>query len=364
MRHARRRLRLGPFLVALALVVFVGLGSGLAGLLFIEHRAYAQRALDQPPNAIGDASKSDEWRKVRQGLRGDVSIPNKQAGVLIQSDGENFRNVRNGPLSTAGGWLILGVIAACALFFAIRGRIKIEHGRSGRLIERFNDIERFTHWLTASSFIVLGLSGLNMLYGRYVLKPLVGPDVFAAVTRGGKFLHNYLAFAFMLGVLMMIVLWVRHNLPERNDWLWLLHGGGFFSKHSHPSASKFNAGQKLLFWLIVLGGLSSSLSGVALLFPFEFTYFAKTFAVVNLLGTSLPTDLTPLQETQLSQIWHAVVGLLMIVVVIGHIYIGTIGMEGAFDAMGSGKVDANWAREHHDLWAAEVEKRPAAAGDD
>jgi formate dehydrogenase subunit gamma len=354
----------GAFLLALALTLGVGVGSGLLGTLATKHAAFAQRALDQPPNALGDMSKSDEWRKVRQGLRGDVSIPNKQAGVLIQSDGENFRNLRNGPLSTYGSWLLLGVIAAIALFFAVRGRIRIERGRSGVTIERFNGIERFTHWMTATSFVILALSGLNMLYGRYVLKPLIGADAFAGLTQFGKFLHNYLAFAFMLGILIMLVLWVRDNLPDRHDAHWLIRAGGFFSRHSHPSARKFNAGQKLLFWLVILGGISASLSGVALLFPFEFAYFSKTFAVLNLVGAGLPTDLTPLQETQLSQVWHAIIGLLLIAVIIGHIYIGTLGMEGAFDAMGTGRVDANWAREHHDLWVAEMERRAPAGEDD
>jgi formate dehydrogenase subunit gamma len=362
MQH-RRLAGLGAFALALMVMAGIGVGSGVVGALMFHAPAFAQRALDNPPNTLGTKSQSDEWRSVRQGVQGNVSIPNKQAGVLIQSEGEAFRVARNGPLSTYGAWVLLGVIAVLALFFALRGRIKLQSGWSGMLVERFGSLERFTHWLTATSFVILGLSGLNMLYGRYVLKPVIGAEAFSWLTRVGKVGHNYLAFAFMLGVVLMFVLWVRENIPNRYDWQWLMHAGGFFSKHGHPPAKKFNAGQKMVFWLVILGGVSISLSGLALLFPFKFSFFSGTFAFLDVFGFGLPTDLTPLQETQLSQLWHAIVGLLMIALIIGHIYIGTIGMEGAFDAMGTGKVDANWAKEHHQLWAAELAQRPAGSDD-
>jgi formate dehydrogenase subunit gamma len=362
MRH-RPLASLGTFALALALMTAIALGSALVGALLLDHPAAAQRAVDTPPNTLGTKSTSDEWRSVRQGIQGSVSIPNKQAGVLVQSEGETFRAARNGPLSTYGAGVLFGVIGLLALFFALRGRIRLESGWSGRLVERFNSLERFTHWLTATSFVVLALSGLNMLYGRYLLRPVLGADAFAFLTRIGKASHNYIAFAFMVGILLMFVLWVRENLPNRHDLRWLLRAGGFFSKHDHPPAKKFNAGQKLVFWLVILGGVSISLSGVALLFPFAFHWFSGTFAFLNLFGLGLPTDLTPLQETQLSLVWHASVSLLMIALIIGHIYIGTLGMEGAFDAMGTGKVDANWAAEHHNLWAAEQSPRPAGSDD-
>ena len=354
----------GAFALALFLMLGLAVGSGVVGALVFQAPALAQRAVGQPENTLGPGSKSDEWRQVRQGIQGNVSIPNKQAGVLIQSEGENWRAFRNGPLSSGGVWVLLGIIAVLALFFAVRGRIKLESGWSGLVIERFNTIERATHWMTAVSFVILALSGLNMLYGRYVLRPVIGASAFAWLTWIGKLAHNYLAFAFMLGLVIMFVLWVRENIPNRYDWQWLKRGGGFFSKHDHPPAKKFNAGQKLIFWLVILGGVSVSLSGLALLFPFTFAWFSHTFAFLNIFGAHLPSDLTPLQDTQLSQVWHAIVGLLMIALIIAHIYIGTIGMEGAFDAMGTGKVDLNWAQEHHRLWVEETRQRSGAPGSD
>jgi formate dehydrogenase subunit gamma len=300
---------------------------------------------------------------VREGVRGQVSIPDKNAAQLVQSDGEAWRNFRNGPLPRYGAWGLGGVIIVLAAFFLLRGRIAIEHGLAGRTLTRFDGLERFGHWLLAASFIILALTGLNILYGRYVLLPVIGKEAFAALSQGGKWLHNYVAFAFMIGLALTFIVWIRHNFPTLRDVVWLAKGGGMLVKGSHPPAWKFNAGQKILFWLVMLGGLSISLSGIALMFPFQTAMFAKTFALINVLGFSYPTDLTPLQEMQYASSWHAIVALVLVGLIIAHIYIGTLGMEGAFSAMGSGEVDENWAKEHHSLWAEEeLKKENDAAG--
>ena len=325
-----------------------------------------------PGDSLGATSDTDFWREIRRGAEGQVSIPDRQAGVLIQAYGENWRNVRNGPLSLYGSWVLLGMLGLLALFFLLRGRVKIESGWSGQTIERFNGLERFTHWMTAVSFVILAITGLNLLYGRYLVATLVGREpgaapggsaiesIYGTLTLWGKFAHNYLAFPFMLGVVLMFILWVRHNIPNRYDVIWILKGGGLFSKHSHPPSKKFNAGQKIIFWTVVLTGISLSLSGVALLFPFEVTPWAKTFAILNVFGLGLPTELTAMQEMQLSQLWHSILALVVIAVIIAHIYIGSVGMQGAFAAMGSGKVDLNWAKEHHNLWVEEQQRKQAS----
>jgi formate dehydrogenase subunit gamma len=346
------------FVAVLAVTVF-GATAFPPGL---DAPAIAQEAGQVPGEAQGSASDSEFWRKLRGGTQGTVSIPDKKAGVMIQSEGELWRNWRNGPLSNLGILLLIGTIVITAAFFAVRGRIKIDSGRSGRLIERFNNLERFTHWLTAGTFIVLGITGLNIMYGRYLFGGPAGGtgdfgamhQFFAALTAYGKIAHNFLAFGFILGLILSFVLWVRHNLPNRHDLKWLALAGGLFNKDIHPPAKKFNAGQKILFWVVILGGLSMVLSGIALMFPFTFAMFSKTFVVLNVFGFGLPTDLSGVEEAQLSQLWHGLVSLIMIAIIIGHIYIGTLGMEGAFDAMGSGMVDENWAREHHGLWVAEI----------
>ena len=315
-----------------------------------------------PGDHLGTASDAEIWRAVRKGIQGNVSIPDKRAGVMIQSEGENWRAWRNGPITTGGVWGMLGTIGLLALFFVFRGRIRIEAGPSGRSIERFNEIERFAHWLTAVASFLLSLTGLNLLYGRHVILPVLGPDAFAALSLAGKYVHNYVSFAFMAGLVLMFVLWVRHNILNKHDLIWLVQLGGMFTKGVHPPAKKFNAGQKGIFWIVILGGASLAVSGVSLMFPFEFSMFEWTFGVLNVFGAELPTALTQLEEMQLSQWWHAIMALIVIAVILGHIYIGSMGMEGAFDAMGTGQVDENWAREHHSLWVAEVKGETGSGG--
>ena len=346
-----------------ALALAAALIAGPAFL--VEHGAFAQTegrdiaepsplAGNVPGGHLGAASDSQIWRALRGGAYGTVSIPDKQAGQMIQSEGDNWRARRNYYVTVGGIWALCIMTAVVALFFALRGRIRIEPGPSGRTVERFNDLERFAHWLSATSFIALALTGLNMLYGKHVLLPILGPEAFSALAQAGKYVHNYLSFAFMSGVVLMFVIWVRHNLPTKYDLQWLAKGGGLFTTGVHAPSEKFNAGQKIQFWLIVIGGVSLSLTGLALLIPFTFSMFEPTFAVLNVFGLGLPTDLTPMDEMQLSHLWHAIVALTLITVMIGHIYIGSLGMEGAFAAMGTGQVDQNWARQHHSLWVEEA----------
>ena len=167
-----------------------------------------------------------------------------------------------------------------------------------------------------------------------------------------------MAFAFMLGLVLMVVLWVRHNLWDKYDWGWIRAGGGMFSDDVHPPARKFNTGQKVVFWAVILAGASISYSGLALMFPFTMEPFAGTFAFLNNFGTELPTKLEPIQEMQLLQSWHAIVAVVLIGLIFAHIYIGSVGMEGAIDAMWTGEVDENWAREHHAAWVAELKGEP------
>jgi formate dehydrogenase subunit gamma len=352
--------RIRGILTRLFLTFLLSVSGGLHPALFptdwplTSNIAVAQTKGDVPGNTLGNKSDADFWRYIRKGGPGAVAITDKKAATLVQSEGELWRWFRNGPLSLYGAWGLLGVVALLAIFFAIRGRIRIESGFSGNSVSRFNGLERFAHWLTAMSFLVLALTGLNILYGRYVLKPLIGYEQFATLTAYGKYAHDFVGFAFMVGIGLILMIWARDNLPNKHDWIWLARGGGLFGRGVHPPARKFNAGQKIFFWFVVLTGVSLSITGICLLAPFTFAPFSATFAALNLIGLQLPTDLTPIQEIQLVHVWHSILALLMTVAIIGHIYIGSIGLEGAYSAMGSGTVDENWAREHHSLWAAEL----------
>lgn len=268
-------------------------------------------------------------------IAGRVSIPDAKAGDLIQPAGREWRDFHNRTLVWIGAVAILGMLAVLVLFYLVRGKIRLQHGWSGRTMLRFTFVERMAHWMTAGTFIVLGLSGLNLTFGRHLLLPLIGPEAFTAVSMWGKVAHNFLAFPFTLGLVLLLLLWAKDNIPNRLDLQWVLQGGGLIG-NKHPQAGRFNAGQKSVFWMTVLGGGVVAASGYVLVFPFTVTDIAGQ---------------------QLSHIVHGVLALLMFAAMLGHIYIGTIGMEGAFDAMGSGQVDYNWAREHHGLWVdQELEK--------
>lgn len=311
-----------------------------------------------PGASQGITSDSELWRTLKSGGTGKVSDRNPAARTAIQTNGMDWLRIRNGAFPTYSAWGILGIIALLGLFFGLRGRIRIGHGGpSGETILRFKWIERMGHWLLASSFIILALTGLNLIYGRELLIPLIGKEAFATISVYGKLAHNYVAFAFMVSLVWVAITWIRHNIPHPRDIMWFLKGGGILGG-AHPAAKKFNAGQKIIFWMVILGGISLSLSGWALLFPFTTNYFAGTFGTINsIFGTELPAVLTGIQEQQLAQLWHGIMSVVMVIIVIAHIYIGSVGMEGAFAAMSSGEVDRTWAMEHHSLWVEEEDAK-------
>jgi formate dehydrogenase subunit gamma len=182
--------------------------------------------------------------------------------------------------------------------------------------------------MTASCFIILAISGLNITFGRPLLLPLIGAEAFAGWSQWAKYAHNYLSFPFTIGVVVIFLIWIAGNIPNRTDIEWMKRGGGLVG-HDHPPAHRFNGGQKMIYWIVVIGGAAVAVSGYILMFPFY--------------GTSIG-------GMQLAQAVHGIIGVLFVAAMLAHIYIGTIGMEGAFEAMGSGTVDVNWAKEHHRLW--------------
>ncbi len=315
--------------MSVALLMLCATGIILLGSVSFDSPVMAQTQGEVPGSALGSTNDPEFWRQVRRGASGTVSIPDKKAGVLVQSGGDEWRVTRNGLISRYGAWALAAIFVILVIFYFVRGRIKIDKGFSGRLVRRFSNIEVSTHWLTAFSFIILAITGLNLLYGRYVLLPVIGPEIFALLTSWGKSAHNYIAFAFILGILTEVVLWLKDNLPDRYDAEWLAQGGGLFKKGVHPPAGKFNTGQKAIFWIVLIGSGFSVLSGVNLLFPFY---------------------LLDLQQMQLMLVFHSISGLSLTFVIIAHIYIGTIGMEGALDAVRTGYVDENWMLQHHSAY--------------
>jgi formate dehydrogenase subunit gamma len=307
----------------------------LLALATVASPAGAQQPSSVNPTA--NAVKEDQLLQQLNKIQGRGSIPDTRSYTIEQPAGRDWRHFHEVTLRWIGAIVILGILALLIVFYLWRGMVRIEGGRSGRTLVRFNAFERFVHWMTATCFVILALSGLNITFGKPLLLPLLGPGTFSAWSEFAKYAHNYLSFPFTLGVILIFLMWIAGNIPNQVDINWLKRGGGMVG-HDHPPAYRFNAGQKAIYWIVVLGGGAVAVSGYVLMFPFY--------------GTDV-------HSMQTAEIVHAIVGVLFVGAMLGHIYIGTIGMEGAFEAMGSGTVDINWAKEHHSLW---VEQEMARTG--
>jgi len=311
---------------------------------------------------LGGVSDPELWRALRYGSADIVSSTNGPAStVVIQDGGMRWLKVRRGVLPSYGGYILLAMMALILAFYLIRGKIMIEGEKTGRTILRFSLLERIAHWAMAIPFILLALTGLSLLFGRIALIPLFGKGAFSVIATSGKVIHNYVAWVFIAGLILSFLLWAVKNIPNGTDLRWLAKGGGLFSRGVHPSSGKFNAGEKIIFWIVIIFGGLISLTGLALLFPYQITVFAPVLDLLNSLGISQLLGmgetggaLSPQEEMQYAQFWHVVLAFVMMAVIIAHIYLGSVGMEGALDAMKSGKVDVQWAKEHHDLWYDEM----------
>src|SRR3954447_20612684 len=317
---AQARFIIGALVFALALAVALP--------------ASAQRNSDGSVNPTASSVKEQQLlNELNRGgaISGRVSIPDIKSYNLEQPAGRDWRHFHEVTLRWIGAIAILGMLIILVVFYLVRGQVKLESGYSGRRIVRFNAFERAVHWMTATCFIILAITGLNITFGKPLLLPLIGEGAFADWAQWAKYAHNYLSFPFAVGVFCIFLIWIAGNLPNRVDVDWVKRGGGIVG-HDHPPAYRFNAGQKAIFWLQTLGGLAMMASGYLLMFPFY------------------GTDIASMQNAQMI---HGVIAMLYVALMVAHIYIGTIGMEGAFEAMGTGEVDHNWAREHHSLWLDE-----------
>jgi formate dehydrogenase subunit gamma len=306
-----------------------------------------QRSINQPGN------NSEVWREVRSGQPSFTNAQGREAGVLVQPQarfpgqdgmttaGEAWRKVRNGPITFYGGWLIVLVVLAIAAFYLTKGPLKLHDKPTGRMVERFSLAERWAHWTTAISFCVLAVSGMTTLFGKYVLLPVLGYTLFSWLSALAKNLHNFIAPLFIVSLLVLIVTYVKDNLPEKSDMAWF--GGAFamFWSGKHVPSGRFNAGEKAYFWIgVVVLCITLSVSGVIMLFP-NFEQVRTTMQQANVI--------------------HAVSAMIMILFALGHIYVGTIGVEGAYGNMRDGVTDETWAREHHELWYNDVKSGKVAA---
>jgi len=313
--------------------------------------AFQLQAADPPPKPPGlslNSPGAELWREVRQrdgNVTGTTQVKSPGADVLVNVSGQSWREYRMQELIPRASAAIFIVLFVIAVFRLLRGRIPLSQGRSGMRILRFTTNQRIAHWTTAILFVLLGLTGLTLLLGRKLLIPLFGAQGFGTIAGAAKFLHDYLGPLFMFALTWLFVLFVRDNIPSlKVDLQWLMKGGGLFGKHAH--SDRYNAGEKLWFWLASIVGLAVIVSGLVLDFPI----FGQTRATM-----------------EYYHFIHSVGAVILIVVSFGHIYMGTAALEGTFEVMQTGYCDANWARDHHDLWYEKVKDSaepvpPAQAG--
>ena len=315
--------------VCLAFFAFALPGAALAQAQPVPATdSQAKRQIDQPGN------NAPVWREVRkEGAEHFTSTRGREAGVLVQSSGETWRQIRNGPITFYGGWLIVLIAAVIGAFYLWKGPIKLHEPPSGRKILRFSAIERWAHWSMAISFCVLAVSGLVILFGKHLLLPVIGYTLFAWLTMLMKYLHNFIGPLFIVSIVLFALIYVRHNFPAKGDMQWLSKAGGMLSGEHVPSG-RFNAGEKGWFWVgVVVLGTLLSVSGLILLFP-NFDQLRSTMQTANIV--------------------HGIGGVIFIALSLGHIYVGTVGIEGAYEGMRNGHVDEVWAKEHHEHWYDEV----------
>ncbi len=272
------------------------------------------------------------WKEIRSGQPQSTTVRGRETNVLIQPEGETWRAARV-PLATIGGFAVALTLLALAGFYLWRGPIGMREPPTGRLIQRFTVIERAVHWAMAITFVTLGITGLIITFGKMVLLPLIGYTLFSWLAQLAKLLHDFVGPVFVVILPIMIAMFIHSNLIRAHDWVWLKKFGGYFSG-THVPAGKANAGQKVLFWaMVVVVGITMAVTGLILDFP-NFNQTRQTMQITNVV--------------------HMIAGIIGIVLVLGHIYLGTIGMRGAYDAMRTGYVDETWAKEHHEYWYNDV----------
>src|SRR6058998_2193993 len=256
--------RLGLIVAATVLALIVGVATPAAA---------QQRNPDSSVNPTANSVKEDQLFNEFNRISGRCSIPDQKACTIEQPAGRDWRQFHEVTLRWIGAISILGMLALLIVFYLVRGMVRIESGRSGRVLVRFSAFERLVHWMTATCFIILAISGLNITFGKSLLAPLMAAETFTAWSQWAKYAHNYLSCPFALGVVLIFLIWIGGNVPSKVDIEWLKRGGGIVG-HEHPPADRFNAGQKMIYWIVVLGGGAVAASGYLLMFPFYGTDIA------------------------------------------------------------------------------------------
>lgn len=351
-----------------------GAGGGIQGQNIFDVKPEVKRDASSLPgymeqnnaqrNAVQPGNNSPMWRDVKNGVTGYTSLPYLEAGNLIQGQvqypgskfttaGEAWRQVRNGWILPYGGALLLIIVVALGIFYFAKGPMGHADGTGRGRIERFTPFERAAHWVNAIAFCILAISGIVMAFGKFFLLPIIGQTLFGYLTYILKNLHNFVGPLFVVSLIVIVLTFLKDNLPQRGDVRWMVRLGGMLGKTEVPS-HRFNAGEKGMFWVgtLLLGAIVVG-SGLVL-------------------DKLIPSLVYDRGQMQVAHMVHAIAAALMMAMLMVHIYMGTVGMRGAYRAMREGYVDDAWAQEHHAYWYEDIKagkipvqrSKPMTVGDD
>ena len=217
---------------------------------------------------------------------------------------------------------------------------------TGRRIRRFTNWQMAIHWTTAYASSSLAITGLIILFGKNVLLPLIGYTLFSWLAILAKNLHNFVGPLFFVCIAAAVLhVRPRQFLARATTGTGSAISAACCRSHDVPSG-KFNAGEKLWFWggVLLLGADRQR---------------ERASCSTSRTSTRRATRCrSPTSST-------SIVASLFMLAALGHIYMGTLGMAGAYDAMSTGYVDETWAKEHHLYWYNDVKagKIPTAPDD-
>jgi formate dehydrogenase subunit gamma len=321
---SRSILRATGALVALLFVA--GLASGQTPA--VNPKEAAQATAQQERQQTQPLNNQPVWSEIRSGAPQITTVRGRETNVLIQPEGQTWRALRV-PVLFWGGILFAAAVLGLAVFYLLRGSMGTEDKPGERVIERFSPMDRYAHWFVAIVWVALAITGLILSLGKSVLLPLVGYTLFSWLAQLSKAIHNFVGPLLIIGVPWLFVRFIRDNGIGGEDVKWFTHIIGYFKGHEYPS-DRFNAGEKTVFWLVLtLGSAVLIVTGLVLLFP-NFDQTRGTMQIANIL--------------------HAVAAYLSIALACVHIYLGTLGLKGAYRAMRDGYVTESWAEHHHQRW--------------
>ncbi|WP_425557030.1 formate dehydrogenase subunit gamma [Ferrimonas gelatinilytica] len=281
------------------------------------------------------------WLQVKNGETGTTQSNGSFHASLINTYDPGLIQARPSWIAPALALALFGMILVFAVFSLVNGAAKLEKGFSGVEVLRWPKVDIVIHWLMAIPCLLLIVTGLALLSGRFVFGDYLGAEGVGALAGIAKPVHDYMAVPFSIFAILAMLRWMKHNIPARYDLKWFLVVGGYLNfgpfKGKHPDSGFSNAGEKLWFWCFTLFGLALIGSGAVMLFP-------------EYINPSRTASLTAIMI-------HGASAIILTGFTVVHIFMATVLSEGGFRSMVTGYCDENWAKQHHNVWYDELKAK-------